>query len=68
MFFEQPIETFFFANFAKSPQASAFIQSKSNMSSENIKRLTKYTAELGKVSVKALEKMQNEKVFLQYLK
>ena len=45
-FFSQTIETFFFAKFAGSPEAMAFIKSKSNMSSENIKRLIKYTGEL----------------------
>jgi hypothetical protein len=34
-FFSQPVETFFFAKFATSPDAIGFINNKSNMSSEN---------------------------------
>ena len=42
-YFSQPIETYFFAKFAQSEQAQVFIKSKNNMSSENIRRLLKYT-------------------------
>jgi hypothetical protein len=45
-FFGQAIETFFFAKFARSPDAMVFIKNKTNMSAENIKRLLRYTNEL----------------------
>lgn len=59
-FFARPMETYFFAKFAKSREAMDFIKKKSNMSPENIRKLLTYTSELQKSSIVSLEGQEGD--------